>query len=326
MTLINRTTEATGVPQALIEREYWMFQVARSMQPPAGYDNSTAVMYGGSMLALTSIAERVSEDADFNITFGEGPENWSNNKGAKLLKQFEARVCRDLPEITSSGTDDRSSGVSRPVEYDYPAALPDALYVAHPLQPVKSDMGIRVTDDQYVTTVKVEPLLGRAAPGAGDPPADTAPCTVTAMHPITALVDKLDAVGWRSQRADTEDNRDLGGITARVRDHFDLFCLIEWMQHTGPVTPADVADAYDHMQRAEDWYRHMRTNKGRKQINMRPRIARPADGYHTLSCWQPRTPQYDALARAYSSIEPLVYGPMPAWADIASRIRSIKTL
>ncbi|MCY4422467.1 MAG: nucleotidyl transferase AbiEii/AbiGii toxin family protein [Acidimicrobiaceae bacterium] len=326
VTLIDRVSKARHVPQVLIEREYWMFQVARSMQPPGKYEHSVAIMYGGSMLALAGIAERVSEDADFNITFGEGHENWSNNKGAKLLKQFEGRVCSDLPEMTSSTDDDRGSGVSRPLEFQYPASLPESLYTAHPLQPVKSDMGIRVTDAEYTITINVAPLLGRAAPGAGDSAPDIAPCKIRAMHPITALVDKLDAVGWRSQHADTTQNRDLQDIAARARDHYDLFCLLDCAQLAGHLNSGDINDAYEHMQRAEDWYRHMRTNKGRKAVNLRPRIPRPSSGYHTLSCWQPGTAQYDALARAYRSVQPLVYGFAPPWPDIAARIRSTKIL
>ena len=115
-------------------------------------------------------------------------------------------------------------------------------------------------------------------------------------------------------------------MATRVRDHYDLFCLIEWAQSAGHLNPADINDAYGHMQRAEDWYRHMRTNKGRKEVRLRPRAPRPSGGYHTLSCWQPGTAQYDALARAYPSLQPLVYGTAPPWADTAARIRSTKIL
>lgn len=58
---------------ASIERDYWMFQVARVMQAGSQkYPGSFACMSGGSMLALVGITERLSEDADFNVSFPGG--------------------------------------------------------------------------------------------------------------------------------------------------------------------------------------------------------------------------------------------------------------
>ena len=325
--LVQHAALTHRVRAALIEHEYWMFQVARSMQAPSSkYPASTAIMYGGSMLALTGIAERLSEDADFNVSFGGGIDNWSDHKGRNLLAEFESRVCADLGGLDSR-SDGKGSGLSRRVEYAYPGALPSADYATQPLTPVRSDTGVRLTDDNYITTLQAVPLLGHAASQTGESlPADIAPCPITVMHPITALVDKLDAVSWRSQQATRDDDRNLAALTNRIRDHYDLSCLIRWARDNEHLNSAEIDAAHDHMQRAEARYRDMRTNYGKKNVPLRPTLPRPPDGYHTLPCWQPGTHQYDALDSAYSRLRAMVYGPLPSWADTADTIRSAEVL
>ena len=63
----------------------------------------------------------------------------------------------------------------------------------------------------------------------------------------------------------------------------------------------------------------------RRNVN-RPIVPPPAAGYRTLRAWQPDTAEYQHLQQAYPSLQAFVYGHLPPWDTVASRIRNCRFL
>ena len=63
-----------GVDIHLVERDYWMCQIASEvlLLESKRYPGSYTSMGGGSLLSLAGITERLSEDVDINVTFVDG--------------------------------------------------------------------------------------------------------------------------------------------------------------------------------------------------------------------------------------------------------------
>ena len=191
---------------AVIERDYWMFQVARMLQADSKkHPGSPACMSGGSMLALVGITQRLSEDADFAVSFPGGLAACSNKQGKKLLDEYQQRVAADLG-VTAQRQGPGGGNLFRTVLYEYVSALPNVVDPA-----VESDMGIRDIDPKYIITLPGQPYVARA----GMPlPASTGGAPIRCMHPITTLVDKLDAVCWREGSVAANPQQALASLCA----------------------------------------------------------------------------------------------------------------
>lgn len=291
---------------ATIERDYWMFQVTRMMQADSvKYPGSPACMSGGSMLALVGITERLSEDADFTVTFPGGLPACSNSRGKNLLDEYQNRVAAGLG-VTATRPHPGGGNMFRQVLYRYGSAVGGQ---AH--RDVKSDLGIRSVDPRYIVTLPAQPYLSRAGASL---PAAVAAGDIRCMHPITTLVDKLDATCVREQAPNQTPQEALTRLAARVRDHYDLYMLIGWLTTDNQINAQGVQDAVAHMQRSGTEVR------ARRNVN-RPALPPPAGGYRTLRVWQPGTAEYQQLQAVYPTLRSVVYGTLPPWPDVAARIR-----
>lgn len=61
--LVIRTSEATGIPAAFVEKDVWVVELLRSVSTPV--DRALAVFKGGTSLSRAyGLVERFSEDVD----------------------------------------------------------------------------------------------------------------------------------------------------------------------------------------------------------------------------------------------------------------------
>lgn len=314
--LVVEGAQAAGLAADLVERDYWMYQVAGCLLGHSSeYPGSITIMSGGSVLALSGIIERVSEDADFIATWPEGVLNCSSNKGKRLLDEYQGRVGQTLGLVTErlgrgGGNFFRSTRYYYQSQVLAPGARPFVL----------SDLGIRDIDDDLTLTLEGRPYLSRFASGQGMAlPPDLEPREIVGMHPVTILADKLDAVCWRAKQVPLEGSRALNSLQARVRDHYDLFRLIGWLESQSMLTEDLVARAVDHMRRGDETIRQIRRVR-------RPSHPRPDAGYHTLRTWHPGTEEYEAVASVFPSLGSSVWGDLPDYAKVAQRIRECELL
>ena len=88
-----------GLNEYLVERDYWMCQVATELlMESVRYPGSYTSMGGGSLLSLAGITERLSEDVDINVTFVDG---------ANACCRCRIPVRRNRRHQTKSRCDDR---------------------------------------------------------------------------------------------------------------------------------------------------------------------------------------------------------------------------
>ena len=79
------------------------------------------------------------------------------------------------------------------------------------------------------------PYMGRAARSQSQPLglpvlSDLLPRTILGTHPQQVLADKLDAVCWREGLVPTQGDKALNRMVERIRDHYDIYCLIKWLR------------------------------------------------------------------------------------------------
>ena len=226
--LIRAAAMEGDLNEYLVERDYWMCQVATCLLAESKrYPGSYTSIGGGSLLSLIGITERLSEDVDISVTFVDGVDACSSNKSKKLMEECQANV-----ETSLGLLGERSGGGGgnyfRTVHYEYSSVLP-----ASELNPtmLKSDKGLRDAPKESLIEVQGIPYLGRFVEQqeSGLAP-DLAPRRVLGTHPLQILADKLDAVCWREALVPTEGEKGLNRMTARIRDHYDIHCIIKWLQ------------------------------------------------------------------------------------------------
>ncbi|MCY4664453.1 MAG: nucleotidyl transferase AbiEii/AbiGii toxin family protein, partial [Acidimicrobiaceae bacterium] len=300
--------------QELVERDYWMFQVSRHLLGESkGTPGSFTSMGGGSMLALTGIVERVSEDADFSVSYSGGVRKCSSHKGKKLMVEFQRRV-EDALDMTAERLGGGGGNTFRTTRYHYQSVFPS--HDASPRPWIESDLGLRDTDDDFLVEMPGRPYLAHVAEqhdvGVCD---DLQERALLCSHPLSVLADKLDAVCWREGQVPTEGHTALESLVSRIRDHYDLYRLIGWLHDKDMLHNDRVLAAVEHMRRSDATIREMRRVA-------RPQRNRPAAGYSSLRAWQHGTEEYGALHAAFPSLSGVVYGHLPDYSEVAERIHA----
>ena len=305
-----------GLNESLVERDYWMFQIAtRLLGRSNRYPGSYTSMGGGSLLSLLGITERLSEDVDINVTYVDGMDACSSNKSKKLMEDCQANVERNLG-ITGRRDPNGGGNFFRTVRYRYPSVLtPQA--VAPPM--VKSDKGLRDISEDNLIEVDGLPYVGRVAqnhPGLSLLPySDLAPRPIRGTHPLQILADKLNAVCWREGLVPKEGNKALGRMADRIRDHYDIHRLIQWLRNNEMLN----GDAF--LETVESSQEQERKLRDRMRIE-RPEQDRPSEGYDTLRAWTPGTSEYDTLSERFPDLDVVVFGDLPTYDDVCETIYS----
>ena len=226
--LLLESARRHGISEFLAERDYWMFQIASCLLAESErYPGSYTSMGGGSLLSLLGITERLSEDVDISVTFVDGASACSSNKSKALMVEYQDRVGAGLG-IVGERQGGGGGNHFRTVRYPYVSVL--AGVAAVPSR-VNSDMGLRDAPREHLIEADGMPFLGRAVQRSGSPlPSDLAPRKILGTHPVEILANKFDAVCWREALVPAEGERALKMLTARIRDHYDIYRLIQWLR------------------------------------------------------------------------------------------------
>ena len=305
-----------GLNESLVERDYWMCQIAthllgRSKRYPGSYTS----MGGGSLLSLLGITERLSEDVDISVTYVDGMDACSSNKSKNLMEDCQANVEQNL-NITGRRDQNGGGNYFRTVRYRYPSVLTPQT-VAAPI--VKSDKGLRDASEDNLIRVEGLPYMGRVAkehPNLSlSSYSDLAPRPIRGTHPLQILADKLDAVCWREGLVPTKGDGALNKMVERIRDHYDIYCLIKWLRAN------DMLDADGFLATVERTKEQER--KLREKIRLkRPEQDRPSEGYDTLRAWTPGTAEYDTLSERFPDLDVVVFGQLPTYDEVCETIHS----
>ena len=317
--LLGDSAAAGGLNEYLVERDYWMCQVATElMMESKRYPGSFTSMGGGSLLSLVGITQRLSEDVDINVTFVGGADACRPKWGKRLMEECQANVEKNL-RIEGKRDPNGGGNFFRTVRYQYPSVLPPT-GEGRPV--VKSDKGLRDAPREHLIEMDGMPYMGRVARSQshalGLPVlSDLAPRAILGTHPLQVLADKLDAVCWREGLVPAHGDKALNRMVERIRDHYDIYCLIKWLRAN------NMLDADDFLATVERTKEQERKLRERLRIT-RPERDRPPEGYDTLRVWTPGTPEHSTLAAQYPILRSVVFGQLPPWDDVCEMVHSAR--
>ena len=181
---VTRVTEATGIPPAHLEKDFWVTEVLRGASNASETTGCSVIFKGGTSLSKAHrITRRFSEDIDLVVVLPEG------GKGAKdsTLKTFVAAA-----ESTTGveGTVDPCSatkGVKRTATFAYPTTHRSGLKSG-----VLMELGTR-GGALPCRRLPIRSLIAEHAETV-DLPIDfeeAAPASLLVLEPVRTLVEKL---------------------------------------------------------------------------------------------------------------------------------------
>ncbi|MXY09257.1 MAG: hypothetical protein F4Z00_12420 [Acidimicrobiaceae bacterium] len=311
--LVRDAAAAGGLDQSLVERDYWMCQVATGLLAESKkYPGSYTSIGGGSLLSLLGITERLSEDVDISVSFVDGTDACSSNKSKNLMEEFQRRA-EEKTDISAFRKPNGGGNFIRTVYYPFPTVLPQGSTAAQ----VKSDKGLRYIGREHMIRAEGMPYMGRFVQERelGLLPPDLAPRLIVGTHPLQVLADKLDAVCWREGQVPHEGQAVINQMVERVRDHYDIFRLLHWLR-------AENLLDHDSFIATVERTQHEERKLRKKMKSKRPERDRPAEGYASLRAWTSRTPEYAALSAAYPSLRSVVFGELPTYDEVCDAVHS----
>lgn len=311
--LVGEVVADTELSTHMVERDYWMSKITHSLMfPSRKYPGSFASIGGGSMLSLVGITERLSEDVDINVTFVDGVENCSSNKSKRLLVEYQTAV-ETVLKIGSERFGGGGGNYFRTVHYPYPSVLPESETEEHF---VKLEMALRDVPKEGLMELPGMSYLARAGAGIGSGSfQDLEPCPILGVHPLEIMCDKLDATHWREAKVPELGEKALDMLAKRIRDHYDLHCIIKWLRSN------DLFNSHDCLATVERLKQRDRQMSEKMRLH-RTVIDRPPEGYHTLNAWTRGTREHDRLTSEYPRLRTTVFGELPTWDEVCDTIRS----
>lgn len=128
-TLINLITDtgvALDLPNAVIEKDYFVTQVIHAISDIEN-EYFRLIFCGGTCLAKAhKIVKRMSEDVDFKIQIKNKDMNFSKSRLLKELKEFRAQIKSKLiiPGLITGEPTVRNEGQYSRIELEYPPSFP----------------------------------------------------------------------------------------------------------------------------------------------------------------------------------------------------------
>ncbi len=263
-----------------------------SVVPSEACPQALVVFKGGtSLVKAHKIINRFSEDIDVNIipptegTFGSG-------RRKRVRRELQARLNTGIPlPMEHRRFGDRFASTT----ITYPPLMGNSMVIAGgpTFGDVLVEMNIRDQPADTTNTATVTSLVGEAAaaiePALLQEHPLLEPFEVLTADPIIAVVDKLDALHWRSLSDTPED----AGL--RARDIYDLACLLRHDPVRAALSSDRVAEIHETVVASLPTGLADRTN------------VRPDAGFAASPAFQPGQPGYEALKTNYPAIRQYVY-------------------
>ena len=294
--VLDVVAEKIGPTQSVKQMVYKDLYVTEALRcsvvPSEACPQALVVFKGGtSLVKAHKIINRFSEDIDVNIipptegTFGSG-------RRKRVRRELQARLNTGIPlPMEHRRYGDRFASTT----ITYPPLTGDSMVIAGgpTFGDVLVEMNIRDQPAETTNTATVTSLVGEAA-AAIDPALLLEhpllePFEVLTADPIIAVVDKLDALHWRSLSDKPED----AGL--RARDIYDLACLLRHEPTRETLSSDRVAEMHETVVDSLPTGLAGRTN------------ARPDAGFAASPAFQPGQPAYEVLKANYPAIRQYVY-------------------
>jgi hypothetical protein len=295
--LVSQTVDATQIPAAFVEKDFWVVELLRSVS--ASVEGAVVVFKGGTSLSKAyGLVERFSEDVDLLLAVGG---ELSIGQRDHLLKLICKRVEQDLG--VTAGPPFSKRGVFRNVRYPYPSVHRDARVT----EGVLLEMGIRGNPDPHREMLLRSYVADHGLTRLGLDEAEYEefrPVAANVLNPERTLVEKLSIV-HHLETLEPETIR----TSEKGRHLYDIHQLLGDAE-----TLAAIGDGYVHVA-AADSERHSAANGW-------DYTPRPADGFAASAAFDQTGPKAEALRAGYERVRPLVYGAFPSFDAVLEKVRS----
>jgi hypothetical protein len=300
--LVGEASEALGLPQEFVEKDFWITEILRSLTRPI--DGAYVVFKGGTSLSKAfGLLERFSEDVDILLVADQ-----ELGRGAvdRILKELCGRAALDLA-LSDEQIDFQSSsrGVHRNVRYLYPARAQSNVVKPGALL----EMGVRGGPEPRQERVVTSLVASHAVNGLGahtEEYVEFAAVSVQTLSPERTLFEKLALLHHLGETfPESQDELRRSG-----RHVYDIARLLNHEATVNAIssTPGLAGQlAEDVCRRGEQWGW--------------PYTPRPADGYGASAIFDPSHGCQETLRGAYELVRALIYGEMPTFDDCQKAVR-----
>ena len=298
---VTRVAEATGIPPAHLEKDFWVTEVLRGASNASEATGCSVIFKGGTSLSKAHrIIRRFSEDVDLVVVLPE------SGKGAKdsTLKAFVAAA-----ESTTGveGTVDPSSatkGVKRTATFAYPTTHGSALKPG-----VLLELGTRGGALPY-RRLPIHSLIAERAE-AVDLPIDfeeAAPVSLLVLEPVRTLVEKLILLHHAATKGDAQRQV----TTARHYYAVDRLLRDDGVLSDLQSSPIDLL--------AREVTQH-------SHAAGLPTAMRPRDGFTVSPAWDPSATK-NAEAAYSAAMDELLWpgAPRSSFAECCHRVHELAEL
>jgi hypothetical protein len=302
--LVGRVAEHLGFPTAFVERDYWITEILRSISQPIEDYEANVIFKGGTSLSKGwRLLQRMSEDVDVIVTFGQ----ISKNGRDRALKLVIERVERDIGVESTENTAEKS--VHRSRHFNYPQRFQHGALSG---ERVLLELGTRGGPEPH-QRLRLRSLIAEVActvfdVGEGDFD-EFAPLEIDTLAPERTLFEKLAALHHLAETASVDESRyeNLGTL---LRHAYDIAMLLENEATLAALRGLDRATM-------------LKDIEDRSRESGWPWTPRPAGGYAESSAFGPAFMQQPAVAAAYArALELVVGGPKPSLAEVAELVRA----
>jgi len=313
--LVDAAALLLGLPQAFIEKDFWVVEVlrsamkARTIPDKSGADLPvTAVFKGGTSLSRAfGIIHRFSEDVDLLIGF---PDECSTKAKDKFLKA----ICNEIrTHLGLDGDHEKlegsSTGVKRNMRYYFPASYGSPAITEGVLLEMGTRGGTFPTETRHIRSLAAE----YAIDVLNEPESayeEFAAVPVRVLAPERTLLEKLALVHDAVTRLPEQSAQ--AALERGGRHFYDIHCLLNDDRVVSALAEAGkdgvarlVADIGDHSTAASF-----------------PFTERPAEGYAASRAFSPDEESLPHLERSYQLATALIYGDAPTLKECLATVRS----
>jgi hypothetical protein len=317
--LVDAAARARGLPQAFVEKDFWVVEVLRAATPSRTVaDKSstvlpvTAVFKGGTSLSRGfGIIERFSEDVDLLIGF---PDDCSAGAKDKVLKD----ICSGVGDHLGLGPgslvlEGSSKGVKRNMRYHFPATYGDPGITEGVLLEMGTRGGTFPTETRHIRSIAAEHALEVLGQDESEYE-EYAAVTVEVLSPERTLLEKLAAVHDAVTRL--PDEKAHAALQRGGRHFYDIHCLlnddrvVSALQGAGQEGVAELVDDIGKHSVAAGFLF----------------TERPVGGYATSRAFIPDEMALPHMHSSYDLAARLIYGEAPTLEECLATARTSANL
>ena len=279
--------------EQMVHKDLYVTEAIRhAVVPSLACPEALVTFKGGTSLAKAyPILHRFSEDVDVNIV-PPPDQPFGDSRRKRVRRELHARLEAGIPlpmDHVRLGTNFATTTIHYPSVPSGPAAGSGGPVFGE----VLIEMSIRGQPPGTHSNRTVVSLAGEAAarldPVLLDEYPLLRPFEVLTADPVIAVVDKLDALHWRSSSDDPSQVGD------RARDVYDLACLLRHETVKPRLYSGLVAELHEYV-----------VDSIPAGLAARA-VQRPADGFAASPAFQAGHPAYRALQDAYPKLRHYVY-------------------